>query len=318
MHRFILAALLGCASLPIAGMAADAAGANQDPAFTGFIFVPRVEEVNPAGALEPASQIDAARVPALADPAAIAEIRQFIGLPLSDVLLEAMRTAITKYYGSIGRPFVSVVVPRQDVTSGVVQVVVIEGRVGQLKIEGNRWFGEDQYRSNLNLQPGGPIDNNTLQADLDWINRNQYRRATAVASQGTAVGATDLTIRTEERLPLSVTSGFDNSGNQGTGLYRIYTGIDWGNALWRGDNFNYRFTTTPEIRPLYQHAFSYSTDLPWRDTLTLSLGIVDSTSATPGSAIATRGHSFTAGLRYQIPLRDWRTTTQSLTFGYDF
>lgn len=317
MHRFILAGLLGSAFLPIGGMAASAAGANQDPAFRGFVFVPRVEDVNPSGVPEPAGLIDTARVPALTDPAATAEIRRFLGLPLSNILLESVRTAIMKHYGSIGRPFVNVVVPKQDVTDGVVQVVVTEGRVGQVEIEGNTWFDADQYRRNLHLRPGGPIDNNVLQADLDWINRNQYRHATAVASAGGTVGSTDVIVRTQERFPFSITSGIDNSGSPSTGLYRIYTGFDWGNVLWRGDDFNYRFTTTPDIRPLSQHAFSYSTDLPWRDTLTLSLSIVNSTSTTSGSAVGTSGHTVNAGLRYWMPLPTWEKTTQSVTLGYD-
>ncbi len=318
MLRFILVRAAGCAFLLIAGIVAVAAPAAADPTIKGFVFVPQAANLQSGGVPEPAGQIDTSGVPALDDPAITSIIQRYIGLPIANVLLDSLRTAIGKHYHAIGRPFVNVVVPKQDVTNGVLQIVVIEGRVGQVKVEGNEWFDEEQYRRNLHLEPGGPIDNNALQADIDWINRNQYRKATVIASEGVGPGATNITIRTEEQFPLSVTSGIDNSGNAGTGLYRIYTGLDWGNALWRGDSFNYRFTTTPEIRPLYQHALSYTTDLPWRDTLTLSLSIIDSNSATSGSPIGSSGHTVNAGLRYQVPLPAWGTTTHSLTFGYDF
>ncbi len=311
MYRSILFGALGASFVLSAAMAAE-------PTFKGFVFVPRAEDVRAGGVPDPAGHVDVARVPALATAAADAEIRRYIGLPIANITLESIRSAIAKQYAAIGRPFVYVSIPKQDVTDGVVQVVVVEGHVGPLALEGNRWFGANQYLNNLHLQPGGLIDNNVMQADLDWINRNQYRHATMLAGEGATVGTTKLLLRTEERFPVSITAGGDNTGNQGTGLYRMYTGIDWGNALWRGDDFNYRFTTTPEIRPLSQHAFSYTADTPWRDTLTLSLSIVNSTSLNNGGPTGTTGHTVNAGLRYQMPLPAWEKINHSLTVGYDF
>jgi hemolysin activation/secretion protein len=294
-----------------------------EPPIKGLVFLPRAEDLVAKGVPAPAGQIDASRVPALAAPAAQEELRRYLGLPLRQAMLDSLRAAVGKYYQSINRPFVSVAIPKQDVTDGVVQVVVIEGRLGKLGVTGNRWFDDAQYLDAVRLQPGGPIDNAELQSDLDWINDNPYRHATVAASAGTKTGDTDLTLQAQDRFPFSVTAGIDNTGNASTGLYRAWTVLDWGNALWRGDDFNYRFTTNPEDpRLLKQHTLSYTSYLPWRDTLNLSGSIVDSDTR-GASLVETAGHNDYASLRYQHALpgfavRGVGALTQTLTLGYDF
>ncbi len=91
-------------------------------------------------------------MPALGTPAAQASLRRYIGLPIRQALLDSLRSAISQYYGSINRPFVSVAIPKQDVTDGVIQVVVVEGRLGKLGVEGNRWFDAAQYRDAVGPQ----------------------------------------------------------------------------------------------------------------------------------------------------------------------
>ena len=174
MSRLIPVGLLGCVLSLVAGTTPTRA----ETTIKGFVFVPRAEDVRPGGVPLPAGLFDASRVPALATPAARAEIGRYIGLPLANILLESIRTAVAKQYAAIGRPFVNVVIPKQDATDGVVQVIVIEGHVGTVRVDGNRWFDAEQYLGNLHLRAGEIIDNNALQADLDWINRNQYRHAT--------------------------------------------------------------------------------------------------------------------------------------------
>jgi hemolysin activation/secretion protein len=233
-------------------------------------------------------------------------------------LLGSLRTAITKYYAGLHRPFVSVTVPKQDVTDGVIQVVVVEARLGKINVENNYWFDRGQYLDGVGLQPGQSIDAAALQADLDWLNRNQYRHAEALAAPGETFGTTDLTLRAKERPPFSLTSGVDNTGNHATGLYRLNAGFDWGNALWRGDDFNYRFSRSADGHRLLEHAFAYTAYMPWRDTLSLSYNIADTNSPSPGSPITTEGQSEVLSLRYTRPLPALWGLTQSVSLGYDF
>jgi hemolysin activation/secretion protein len=327
---FACIALLAAAAMPFLGSVPaqsqtpqNTASPQAEPPIKGIVLLPRAEDLVAAGVPAPANQVDASRVPTLAAPEAQAAIRRYLGLPLRQVLLDSLRSAISQYYGSINRPFVSVAIPKQDVTDGVIQVVVIEGHLGKLGVEGNRWFDAAQYRDAVGLKPGDPIDNAELQAGIDEINRNQYRHATVAASAGAQPGATDLTIQAQDRFPVGVSAGIDNTGNTSAGLYRAWTALDWGNAFWRGDDFNYRFTVNPEDpRLLKQHSLAYTTTLPWHDTLNLTGSIVDSNTQS-ATLFTTAGHNDYASLRYQRGLPVYQIPgfgplTQTITVGYDF
>jgi hemolysin activation/secretion protein len=325
MRPFVSCVALIAAALPCLGSVPAHSQTPQntpspqaEPSIKGIVLLPRADDLVAKGVAEPANQIDASRIPALNAPAAQEALRRYIGLPIRQVLLDSLRGAIGQYYGSINRPFVSVAIPKQDVTDGVIQVVVIEGRVGKLGVQGNRWFDAAQYRDAVRLRPGDPIDNAELQSDIDSINRNPYRHATVAASAGAQPGDTDLTLQAQDRFPVGVSAGIDNTGNSSTGLYRAWTALDWGNAFWRGDDFNYRFTTNPEDpRLLKEHSFAYTSYLPWHDTLNLSGAIVDSDTR-GDSLIETAGHDDYASLRYQHALPAFGPLTHTITLGYDF
>ncbi|HEX3882414.1 MAG TPA: ShlB/FhaC/HecB family hemolysin secretion/activation protein [Stellaceae bacterium] len=199
----------------------------------------------------------------------------------------------------------------------MVQVIVLVGRLGQVNVAGNKWFDAGQYTGALHARPGGPIDGAALDADMDWINQNQYRHATVVAEPGQEVGATDLQIRTEEEFPASVTAGISNTGTKASSLYRLTTGLDWGNALWRGDDLNFNVTMSPDAYLLRQFALDYTANLPWHDTLSLS-GNTATSHAPSGSVVENAGINSGISLRYQMNLPAQAWLKQHLDAGYDF
>jgi hemolysin activation/secretion protein len=318
---------LGFAAVLACALAAPAAAFAQSPApplpaasttpIRGIVFVPRPQDVVPGGVPEPAGQIDTARVPTLADPAAQAEIRRYLGLPVNEVLVGSLRAAVVKYYGSIDRPFVTVTVPKQDVTDGVVQVIVVEAKLGKVSVEGADWFPAGEYESAMRLRPGQPIDNTELSADTDWLNQNQYRHVVIVAQPGAQFGTTDLVLRAQDRRPLTFNAGFDDTGTKSTSLYRMSTGFDWGDAFGRGDDLNYEFTSAPDADRLSQHALSYTFSLPWHDSMSLS-GSYATTNSLPSGITNTTGVTGIASPRYNMLLPTVWGIRQSLSLGYDF
>ncbi len=126
-------------------------------------------------------------------------------------------------------------------------------------------------------------------------------------------------MRAQDRFPLSFTTGVDNTGNAATGRTRLNAGFDWGNALWRGDDFNYRFVTATDGESLRAHALAYTAYLPWRDLVGLSGNVADSKSlVTAASPFGTTGNSAAAGLRYHALLAGAERFNHELYAGYDF
>ena len=238
--------------------------------------------------------------------------------PIDGSLITEVQSSLRAYFDKIGRPFVTIEVPAQNVGSGTLVVVVTEPKIGAIRVEGNRWFDDRQYIRAIRDQPGDPIDTSRLFADTDWINRNANRQAKLLIGPGTKPDTYDLTIRAQDHLPLSLTLAGDNTGTNQTGLYRIAAGFDWSNALWRGDDLNYTFVTSADGSRLREHVASYTAYLPWHDTLTLT-GVVENTHSTaPDGSYGDTGYYDAVSLRYTIWLPDFAGAVNYLGFGYDF
>ncbi len=322
----VLAATLSlattAAAAPSMAMADDpstapASTAVPAPPLKGVVFLSDAEQARPEGwpALA-GGAFDMSRVPALDKPDLAARLQPLLDRPITDVVTDVTAVA-SDYFKSIGRPFVSVMLPRQALTNGVLQVVVVEARLGALKVEGNRWFDERQYLGAMPLAPGETIDAGALRAGLAQINRNPFRHAQLVANPGATVGATDLTIRAEERFPLAFTLGADNTGNVPTGRTRLSAGVEWGNALWRGDDATYTYITSTDARRLREHVGSYTMLLPSGDTLSLSGSRAISRGDADG-VFSSTGRNSAASVRYTLPLADRPNLKQSVVLGFDY
>jgi hemolysin activation/secretion protein len=266
------------------------------------------------------SGVDDDAVSALSTPAARAVTSAFIGRPIDDTLLAKIRDRLAAYYNSIGRPFVEIVIPTQDVVSGTLRVNVIESKRGRIRVEGNRWFDDQQYIGAIRMRPGDPIDTGTLAADTAWINRDEHRHATIAVEPGDDPSTYDLIVRAKDSLPLDVTLAADNTGTEDTGLYRIGIAADWTNALWRGDDLSYGFLTSPDQFRLIENALSYTAYLPWRDWVTISaVNAVtrgQATGSSDGSSV--NGQATIVSFRYGLALPGSASFIQHIDLGYDF
>jgi outer membrane lipase/esterase len=68
--------------------------------------------------------------------------RPYLGGPLTLATLERLAGAVTEAYRAQGYSLARAFVPDQEVRGGVVEILVVEGRVGRLQVEGNRHYSE--------------------------------------------------------------------------------------------------------------------------------------------------------------------------------
>src|SRR5579884_391383 len=120
----------------------------------------------------------------LADaPELRAQLSVFLGKPLNFGGMRQITRIIAAWYAAHNHPFVDIVFPAQDIDSGVVQAVVTEFHLGQLRAEGNRWFSTPLLESYVRIKPGEPIDMAKLNEDLALLNQNPFRKVTIVAEK---------------------------------------------------------------------------------------------------------------------------------------
>ena len=250
-------------------------------------------------------------------------IDPYVGRKLTRGDLNTLIQTIIIYYRSENRPVVDVEVPEQDITTGVLQVVILEGRAGKVIAQGQRWFSASELAGAIREKPGDTLNASRLQDDLDWLNSNPFHTSDMVYRAGEQVGTTDLLLKTQDRFPARFYVGYEDTGNAATGFDRYLAGVNWGDAfgLGLGQQLNYQYTTSGDGEALRAHSGSYVIPLPWRHTLTFFGSYVDTKGEIPPD-LGINGRSYQVSGRYTAPLPTFRspnlTIREAFSAGFDY
>lgn len=190
-------------------------------------------------------------------------LSHFLGNEVTTDTLFEIKTTISDYYTSSNHPLVIVDIPDQDVTSGVLQIVILESRLGKVEVEGNRWSSEKRLKEYVKLRPNQEIDENRLIQNISFMNRNPFRRVDIIYSPGEEPATTDVILAVKDRRPVRVYAGTENTGVEPTGRGRWYTGVNWGNAFGLDHIFSYQFTSAFNVHRFHAHTTEYTALLSW-------------------------------------------------------
>jgi len=282
----------------------------------GIILVSDPKAVKSGSVTSPVS-VDAGKI-ALAQSADFnAAVAPYLGQPVSMKSLAELTRTIVAYFRDHDRPVVNVFVPEQSITSGYVQIVVLISRVEKIDATGAKWFSNDLLKSEVELRPGREISGSQLNSNLNWINRNPFLQANILMAPGDAPGTTDLLLRTQDRFPLRVYTGFEDSGNQFTGNDRILTGFNYGNLFGLGQQLSYQFTSGTDVNKFTAQSGTYVIPLPWQHQLTF-FGSYANSNANLGPGLTSGGVNWQVSGRYEIPLPGNDQFTESITAGFDY
>lgn len=244
-------------------------------------------------------------------------VDKYIGQPLTQESLLAMQRDIVLFYRQERHPVVMVEVPEQEITDGVLQLLVIEGRVGKYVCKGNSWFTNRQLLDMLTLRSGQAITSDTLLTDIAWMNRNPFRHTDIVFTPGEKEGETDIELITKDRFPVRPYVGGDNTGNSATGQARWFAGFSWGNAFGCDQLLNYQYTTTTEPQKLQSHSLHYVIPLPWHHLLVAFGGYARIKPEV--EHFYGVGRNSQVSLRYTIPVSPlYKPRLHEFSIGFDF
>ena len=281
----------------------------------GLIFIGSKPQLR-TGGVKAVDGVSVEGVPMLNSSAFTQRIQKFIGQPVSLDLINAIAADTAKFYKEHDHPVVSVIAPQQDVTNGVVQLLVSEAKLGEVRITGNHWFKSSLFKTRL--KPGDPIVMSRLEADTAFYGRNPFRSVTAELAPGKNSGETDITLRVQDKFPLRAFVGYDNSGVRSTGENRFFTGFNYGNLFSLGDELSYQFSASDDFKQLLAHSATWTVPLPWHDIFQLSGVYSESNPKTLETGPQLKGTSWQVGAHYIITLAPIKKFTHELTIGYDF
>ena len=148
-------------------------------------------------------------------------------------------------YHDLGYPTISVTLPPQKLTNGIVNVKVTEGRLTKISIAGNEHFSDANiHRALPSLTTNVLLNTKWFQPELDQANQNRDRQIYPVIAPGPDPGTTELTLKVKDRLPLHGRVEVNDKSSPGTPLLRVDAAVQYAN-LWQHEHqagFDYNFS----------------------------------------------------------------------------
>jgi len=277
----------------------------------GIAFLGKPEEVKSEGMPDVSGVRNT--VPGLPDSVAQEIARLYLGKEVTLGDLNKICREITSFFEEDQKPVVSAVVPEQEVRGGVVQVLVVRGKMGKVQVEGNRWFKSENLAEAVQLRSGEDLDIGTLTDNVAWLNGNPFRQVQPSLAPGEQSGTTDVILTVQDRFPVRPFASVDNFGVQSLGYNRFSTGLTVGD-VWTGldQQFNYQFLMSGSNAQLLSNSGSYVIGLPWQNNLNI-FGTYSKANPEANGSFDQNGYFWQVSMRYNIPL-----PTLSLLEGLDY
>jgi hemolysin activation/secretion protein len=236
------------------------------------------------------------------DPQQLKELLEadFKDEPLTLNLIAEMKRTILQYYVSQNKPIILIEVPEQDVTHGVVQLVVHSGKLGDVVFRGNKYFSSADLLKYIDLEKGKAIDYDVLMSNMEWLNRSPFHHSILYITPGLFPGTTNIELEVSDRRPLNVYVGADNTGNRFTGFERYYAGFTATRFFNLNHILNYQFTESNRWSRYQAHVLNYTIPLPWHHILLLVGGYEKTVPKIPD--FHAKSGSTRAQVQYIIPL----------------
>ena len=149
-------------------------------------------------------------------------IEEYTQTNLTFANLQEIVDKINRLYLEKGYVTARAYLPEQTIENETVKIELLEGKVGDVSITGNRWTRTSYIDKRLNLKKGDIFNLSKLEQDLMMFNRyNDNVELSGNLEPGkSTLGTTDINIKTRERLPFHLTALMDNAGRSTIGKYR--------------------------------------------------------------------------------------------------
>lgn len=109
--------------------------------------------------------------------------------------------------------------PPQDLGQGVLHVAIVEGKLGQMTVKGNRLLSDGWIRSAVDVAPGAVVDVPAIERDVARFNVSSNAQIRAALKPGGNFGLTDITLSVFEPPTDSLQAFVDNQGGNATGIW---------------------------------------------------------------------------------------------------
>ena len=160
--------------------------------------------------------------------------------------LSAVAQRITAYYRARGFAAVRAYLPAQDITSGVVTIQIIEGKLASQRLNNQSRLSSERAQAYLDkIRPDDVIESSKIDRSVLLLQDTPGVGASrATLLPGASVGTSDLLIELDAAPAYGGTATLDNYGSRYTGVYRLGASFNLASPLRIGDQLSFMGLTS--------------------------------------------------------------------------
>lgn len=162
-------------------------------------------------------------------------VHGFLTKDLSMKELQELCMKIQAKYAKEGYFLTRAYIPAQEIKNGKIEIVVIEGKLGEVNVIGNKYYSEAFIRRYFTKYQGKPINYDQILKALLLLDENMDLDVGTVFKKGKKFGTADVIVRVKDKRPIHLTIDNNNYGGDHTSKHRTGARFEWGNVLRYGD-----------------------------------------------------------------------------------
>jgi hemolysin activation/secretion protein len=245
----------------------------------------------------------------------------FLGPGRTPEDVEHARAALEEAYKAKAYQTVSVEIPSQQASNGVVTLRVVEAPVGRLRVKGSRFYSPRSIKRQAPSLQEGTVPNFTaVTHDIVGLNQLPDRRVTPTLRTGVEPGTVDIDLNVADTLPLHGSLELNNRYSADTTELRLNGSVSYQNLWDLGHSIGFSFQLAPErLDDAKVYSAYYLLRFPevsWLSLIAQGTKQDSNVSTLGGAGVAGRGEIAGARAIFSLPLG--KDFYHSLTLGFDY
>ncbi|WP_460149875.1 ShlB/FhaC/HecB family hemolysin secretion/activation protein [Pseudomonas sp. S3_A03] len=210
-------------------------------------------------------------------------LKPYLGQCLGVAQLNQLLKVITDYYIAKGRVTSRAYLPQQDLSSGHLQVLVVEGKLEGIKGAQGSTVTDRELAMAFPGKVGEALNLREVEQLVDQLSRLPSKQAQMELSPGAQIGGSEVLVRNQPQKPWRASLSRNNDGQKSTGEQQWGAGLEWDSPLGLADQLILRggHDAISDHQKTSKNSMLYY-NVPW-DWWNFSYTYSESDYRTPGS-----------------------------------
>lgn len=250
------------------------------------------------------------------DAELLALVQDAIGTEVNLTGLNALVQRITNHYRNRGYLVAYAYLPEQEIEAGEVKIAVLEGRLGEIKLQNSARIHQNVLAPLDRIRPGAPINSELLDGALLRLAEVPGLKVTSSLRPGEAVGTSDFLVDVAPGRAWDAALDFDNAGDRYTAAERLGTSLAWNSPAGLGDQLSLRVQSGGDRFNYGRLGYQLPVG-PWATRVGAAWSRMDYSLGEDFASLDANGSAEVGSLYLMHPIQRSRRSNWSATLQYD-